>query len=51
MKEEKAQTMLRMLPSLKKDLEKLAKEDRRSLNNYICNILEEHVARKNSSKS
>jgi hypothetical protein len=38
-----AQVNLRVRPSLKAKLEKLAKEDRRTLSAYIENLLEDHV--------
>jgi hypothetical protein len=49
---------LRVRPALKAKLEKLAKEDRRSLSAYLKNLLEDHVksafqvsnTRKRSSK-
>lgn len=40
---EKAKTLLRYSSDLKKDLEKLAQIDDRSLNNYIVKVLDEHV--------
>ena len=39
----KAQVNLRVRPSLKAKLEKLAKEDRRTLSAYIEKLLEGHV--------
>jgi hypothetical protein len=38
-----AQINLRVRPSLKAKLEKLAKEDRRTLSAYVENLLEDHV--------
>ena len=38
-----AQVNLRVRPSLKAKLEKLAKEDRRTLSAYIENLLDDHV--------
>lgn len=37
--------------SLKKDLEKLAKEDRRTLSDYVRLVLEKHVADKKRKSS
>ena len=46
-----AQINLRVRPSLKAKLEKLAKQDRRSLSSYVEKVLEDHVkARQASSK-
>jgi hypothetical protein len=38
-----AQLNLRVRPALKAKLEKLAKEDRRTLSAYVENLLEDHV--------
>ena len=38
-----AQLNLRVRPTLKTKLEKLAKEDRRSLSAYVEKLLEDHV--------
>ena len=38
-----AQLNLRIRPALKAKLEKLAKEDRRTLSAYVENLLEDHV--------
>lgn len=43
-----AQLNLRVKPALKAQLEKLAKEDRRTLSAYVENLLEDHV--KNRSR-
>jgi hypothetical protein len=40
-----AQMNLRVRPALKAKLEKLAKEDRRTLSAYIEKLLEDHVKR------
>lgn len=37
-------TSIRLNASLKEELEKLAKADRRSLNSYINIVLEDHVS-------
>jgi hypothetical protein len=39
-----AQLNLRVKPTLKAKLEKLAKEDRRTLSAYVEKLLEDHVA-------
>jgi hypothetical protein len=38
-----AQLNLRVRPALKAKLEKLAKEDRRTLSAYVENLLEDHI--------
>jgi hypothetical protein len=40
-----AQMNLRVRPALKAQLEKLAKEDRRTLSAYVEKLLEDHVKR------
>lgn len=54
MEKEKARTYTTIRfpnPSLKKDLETLAKKDNRSLNSYMCSILEKHVAEQKDKSS
>jgi hypothetical protein len=41
-----AQINLRVRPSLKAKLEKLAKQDRRTLSAYVEMLLEDHASRK-----
>ncbi|MCH8069404.1 MAG: hypothetical protein IID16_09095 [Candidatus Marinimicrobia bacterium] len=41
---------LRISPSLKKSLEVLAEADRRSLSNYLCIVLEDHISHKGKKK-
>ena len=46
-----AQLNLRVRPALKAKLEKLAKEDRRTLSAYVEKLLEDHVAKLKRQKS
>jgi hypothetical protein len=45
-----AQLNLRIRPALKAKLEKLAKQDRRTLSAYVENVLDEHVRNASSRK-
>jgi hypothetical protein len=45
-----AQLNLRIKPVLKARLEKLAKQDRRTLSAYVENVLDEHVKTSSSKK-
>ena len=45
-----SQMNLRVRPTLKAKLEKLAKEDRRTLSAYVEKLLEDHVKRTHQGK-
>jgi hypothetical protein len=46
-----AQINLRVRPSLKAKLEKLAKQDRRSLSAYVEMLLEDHVTKQEGRRA